>query len=93
MNTKGKKPGPTRVLTKVGEVDWKGVGLPGLPPGFGSSWGDWLQRCEDLVWFRREGWLRRGHGCVCQGGGPACSESGCNAWLDDGGCLAGFGSC
>ena len=36
----GKSQGPMRVLTKVGEVDWKEVGLPGLPPGFGSSWDD-----------------------------------------------------
>ena len=39
-NTKGKNPGPMRMLTKVGEVDWKGVSLPGFPPGFGSSWTD-----------------------------------------------------
>ena len=28
-----------------------------------------------------------------QGGGPACSESGCNALLEDCGCLSRFGSC
>ena len=59
-NTKGKSPGPMRVRTKVGEVDWREVGLPGLPPRFGSSWDDWLQRCKDLVRLRREGRLRRG---------------------------------
>ena len=31
-------------------------GLPGFPPGFGSRWDDWLQRCKDLVWLRWEGW-------------------------------------
>ena len=78
--------GPRRYL-HMGRVNCKGVGLPEFPPGFGSSWDDWFQRCRDLVWLRREGWLRRGHGC--QGGGPACIDSGCNAWLEDGGCLAG----
>ena len=71
----------------------EGVGRPGLRPGFGSSWDDSLQRCKDLGWLRREGWLKGGHGCTCQGGGPACSESGCNALLEDGRCLSRFGSC
>ena len=59
--TRAKSPGPMQVLTGVEEVDWKGVGRPGLRPGFGSSWDDWLlQRCKDLGWLRREGWLQRG---------------------------------
>ena len=40
----------------VREVDWMKKGLPGFPPGFGSRWDDWLQRCKDLVWLRWEGW-------------------------------------
>ena len=47
------------------------------------------------IWgrFAEKGGCRIGHGCMCGGGGPACSESGCNALLEDGGCLSRFGSC
>ena len=51
-----------QVLSGVEEVDWKGVGRLGLRPGSGSSWDDWLQRCKDLGWLRREGWLQMGSG-------------------------------
>ena len=66
-----------QVLSGVEEVDWKGVGRLGLRPRSGSSWDDWLQRCEDLGWLRREGWLANGVRVAV----PACSESGCNALL------------
>ena len=47
------------------------------------------------IWggFAEKGGCKGGHGCMCQGGGPECSESGCNALLEDGGCLSLFGSC
>ena len=43
------------------------------------------------IWggFAEKGGSKGGHGV----GGLACSESGCNALLEDGGCLSRFGSC
>ena len=48
-----------------------------------------LTRVEEV----EKGGCKGGHGCMCQGGCPVCSESGCNAVLEDGGCLSRFGSC
>ena len=41
--------------------------------------------------FTKKGGCEGGHGCMGQRGGPTCGESGCNALLEDGGCLCGFG--
>ena len=80
-NTRDKSPGPMRVLTGVEEV---GAG--------GASERIWLTLSR-LGGFAEKVGRKGGYGCMRQGGGPACSESGFNALLEDRGCLSRFGSC
>ena len=91
-NTKGKSPGPIRCLWEWRESSGRGwVGR-----GFGQDLAPVALIGFNVVriWggFAEKGGCKGGHGCMCQGGGPACSESGCNALLEDGGCLSRFGS-
>ena len=69
------------MFRKVVELDWKKEGLAMFPPRFSSSCKELFPRCKNLAWLRRAGWLREGHGCMPQRGGPACDESGRNALL------------
>ena len=55
--TRSANPVPRYAALENGRVDWKEEGLRGFPPRIGSSWVYWIQRCKDLLWLRREGWL------------------------------------
>ena len=92
--TRGAKvQGPCRCL-----LEWrKSTGRGWVGRGFGQDLAPVGMIGFNVVeiWggFAEKGGCKGGHGCMRQGGGPACSESGCNALLEDGGCLSRFGSC
>ena len=90
---RAKVQGPCRCLR-----EWrKSTGRGSVGRGFGQELAPVRMIGFNVVkiWggFAEKGGCKGGHGCMCQGGGPACSESGCNALLEDGRCLSRFGSC
>ena len=87
--------GPS-VLRKVGEVDWRKSVRRGFRQELALVEGIGINVVE--IWCNCITSPRRvaanwGHGCMGQCGGPTCGESGRNAFLGDGWCLSGSGSC